>query len=630
MRKARRTDLQAVRLVGAIADDVDAELALGMLDSGVSLAFGHMETFGEQLEVMDQLFHVRLHRLTVRRSHLVVAGDDRAGVDAQPVNALLDDAVGLAHFGNANQVAVIAIAGLADGHVEVHLGVGVVRLLLAQVPGEARAAQHRAGEAEVERTLRRDHAHTHGALLPDAVVGEQGFVLVHQAGELGREVVNEIEQRALAVFVQRFDRLGVLELADLVLRHAVRQVAVNAARPEISRMHARPRYGLVHVKQGFAFAKAVNQDVHGAAVETVRAQPHQVVQQAGDLGVHDADVLRTNRHVHTHHLLDGQAVGLLVGHHRHVVEAVHVRQRLDVGLALGEFFSGAVQQADVWISALNHFTVEFEHKAQHAVRGRVLRPEVERVIFDFSHVLNLDRRCTALLSSVVVFADHARRDLARLDRDRLVNDAFLFRVVTHLDVTGGRKILAERMADETVVGQDAAQVVVTFKDDAEQVKGFALEPVDRVPNLIQRWQHREVVVRAKHLQAHALVQADRQQVRGGAKAQAVVAAVAVFRVVNAAQVEQLLKLATRRVAQDQGRGNVISRLDDDGELAQGDRGTLELVTQCGGNDVLELLGRSRMQWSHQALAMVLVRRIFCCNWMMPYMSASAVGGQPGT
>src|SRR5512139_1884930 len=59
--KARRADLQAVRLVGAVADQVDAELALRMLDGGVDLALGHVETLGEELEVVNQLFHVGLH-----------------------------------------------------------------------------------------------------------------------------------------------------------------------------------------------------------------------------------------------------------------------------------------------------------------------------------------------------------------------------------------------------------------------------------------------------------------------------------------------------------------------------------------------------------------------------------------
>jgi hypothetical protein len=47
--------------------------------------------------------------------------------------------------------------------------------------------------------------------------------------------------------------------------------------------------------------------------------------------------------------------------------------------------------------------------------------------------------------------------------------------------------------------------------------------------------------------------------------------------------------------------------------------------QRGGIDRERVLAVMR-----QARAMVCVRRIFCCSWMIPYSSASAVGGQPGT
>ena len=151
-------------------------------------------------------------------------------------------------------------------------------------------------------------------------------------------------------------------------------------------MHARAGDGLVHVKQSFAFAKAVNQDVHRAAVKTVRAQPQQVVEQTRDFCVHDPYVLSAHRHIHAHHLFDGQAISVLVGHHRHIVKAVHVGQRLDVGLTLCELFSGTVQQTDVRIGALDDFAVELKHQAEYAVRCRVLRAKVERVVFDFSHV----------------------------------------------------------------------------------------------------------------------------------------------------------------------------------------------------------------------------------------------------
>src|SRR5690606_16895786 len=76
-----------------------------------------------------------------------------------------------------------------------------------------------------------------------------------------------------------------------------------------------------------------------------------------------------------------------------------------------------------------------------------------------------------------IVADHARHGDARLDRgDRLVDHALLLRVVADLDVADQREVLAERMADEAVVGQDPAQVRVAPEDDAEQVERLALEP----------------------------------------------------------------------------------------------------------------------------------------------------------
>src|SRR6202171_1420683 len=54
MRKTWRADLAFVGLVGAVGDQVDAELALRRLDRSVDLAGRHMEALGIELAVMDQ------------------------------------------------------------------------------------------------------------------------------------------------------------------------------------------------------------------------------------------------------------------------------------------------------------------------------------------------------------------------------------------------------------------------------------------------------------------------------------------------------------------------------------------------------------------------------------------------
>ena len=72
-----------------------------------------------------------------------------------------------------------------------------------------------------------------------------------------------------------------------------------------------------------------------------------------------------------------EAEGVLLVHRRDVIEPVEIRDRLQIGLVLDQLLGAAVQQADVRIDALDDLAVELEHKAQHAMRGRMLRAEVD-------------------------------------------------------------------------------------------------------------------------------------------------------------------------------------------------------------------------------------------------------------
>src|ERR1035437_6517291 len=140
-----------------------------------------------------------------------------------------------------------------------------------------------------------------------------------------------------------------------------------------------------------------------------------------------------------------------------------------------------MQHPDMRISTLNHFTIELQHKTQNAVRSRVLRPKVKGVVLYFSHNANC-----LVHASVIVFTDDARCDFAWLNRDRLIDHALLLGVITHLDMARNREILAKRMADKTVVGQNATQIGMAFEHDTKQIESFALKPVGRAPELAQR------------------------------------------------------------------------------------------------------------------------------------------------
>ena len=387
MGEARRPDLHTERFVGAVGHQVDAELALGVFHRGVGLAFRHAVALGEELEVMDQRFHLLLHLFALRRRQLVVVHHDGPGICAQPVHALPDNPVGLPQFLDPHQIAVVAIAVDSDRNVEVHLRVRRVRLLLAQVPLHAGTAQHGSRKAEVQGPFGRDHGDAHRALLPDPVLRQQRFVFIDMAGKAPRKVFDEIEQRAFPPLVHGL--FPVRNPFPVGLRqvpgHLPGQVAIDAARPIIGGVHARAGNRLVAVHQVLALTETVEEYGHGAHVEAMAAQPQQVIQYPGDLVEHHPDVLGPRRRFDPQQLLDRQDIAVLVGHHGYIVQTVHVTDALVVGLGLRQFLGGAMKQPDVGVGAHHHLAIHFQDQPQHAVRGRMLRAEVHGVALKLSH-----------------------------------------------------------------------------------------------------------------------------------------------------------------------------------------------------------------------------------------------------
>ena len=135
----------------------------------------------------------------------------------------------------------------------------------------------------------------------------------------------------------------------------------------------------------FALAKAIKEHGHGADIEAVRAEPHEVIQYPRDLVEHYPDVLRTQRRLDAEQFLDGHDVGVLVAHHRNIVEPVHVTDALVEGLRFRKFLRCTMQEADVRIGLMDDLALQFQHQAQHAVCRRVLGAEIHRVTLDLSH-----------------------------------------------------------------------------------------------------------------------------------------------------------------------------------------------------------------------------------------------------
>jgi len=73
---------------------------------------------------------------------------------------------------------------------------------------------------------------------------------------------------------------------------------------------------------------------------------------------------------------------MLLVHGRDIVEPVEVGHILEVGARLHQLLGAPVQEADVRIDPIHHLAVQLQDQAQHAVRRRVLGPEVDVELAD--------------------------------------------------------------------------------------------------------------------------------------------------------------------------------------------------------------------------------------------------------
>src|SRR5262249_42022236 len=256
---------------------------------------------------------------------------------------------------------VVTVAVLSDRDVEVELGIALVRLRLAQIPNRAGAAHHHARESPAPGVRELDHANADVSLLEYAVVREQAL-----------DVVADLEE-------------WIAERDDVV-EELRRQVLVHAADAEVVGMHARPGGALVEGHELFALLEAPQRRRECADVERLRRHIEQVRQQATDLAIEHADQLPAPGYRDAEELLRRQAERMLLVHRRDVVEPIEIGQRLQVGLVLDELLSPAMEKPDMRIGAGDDLAVEFEDEAQHAVRSRMLRAEIDDEIAEsFAH-----------------------------------------------------------------------------------------------------------------------------------------------------------------------------------------------------------------------------------------------------
>jgi hypothetical protein len=163
-----------------------------------------------------------------------------------------------------------------------------------------------------------------------------------------------------------------------LLLEAARDVLDHTAHLEVARVHALPGGHLEQVEDLLALAEAVPEHRDRAEVQGARPQPHQVRHDPVELEVDHAQVLGARGHLHLGQFLDRRAERHRVEVVGEVVHALDHRDDLPVGLVLCRLLDPRVHVADDRFHVSHDLALQRHQQPQHAVRGGVVRAEVQR------------------------------------------------------------------------------------------------------------------------------------------------------------------------------------------------------------------------------------------------------------
>ncbi|GMT36090.1 hypothetical protein PFISCL1PPCAC_27387, partial [Pristionchus fissidentatus] len=121
---------------------------------------------------------------------------------------------------------------------------------------------------------------------------------------------------------------------------------------------------------------------HGSNIEGVSCDAHDMVLDTSQLAEEGSNVLCTGRNVDAEQFLNRERPRLLVAHHGDVVQTIHVRESLRVGLVLDEFLSRSMQKTNVRNGFDDNLSFQFENESEHSVSCGMLRSEVENHVLE--------------------------------------------------------------------------------------------------------------------------------------------------------------------------------------------------------------------------------------------------------
>src|SRR6185437_2162520 len=221
-----------------------------------------------------------------------------------------------------------------------------VRHVPTDIEINAGSARHGAGYPQSNRILRREMADALQAMDKDWICGEQVLVLVD--------------------FLRK--RLDECLHASKKIERLLQRQSANA---DVAGHHSLAADCFKEPQDFFTLAEGIKKNGQRTNVHGVGTQPDQVRVEPCQLREHYPHPLRLGWNFEIEKLLHGQGIAQVVDHRRQIVDAVCERDHLVIKLGLTGFLDARVQVSDFGIEPDYGFAVDFEHEAQHAMRGRM-------------------------------------------------------------------------------------------------------------------------------------------------------------------------------------------------------------------------------------------------------------------
>ena len=232
------------------------------------------------------------------------------------------------------------------------LAVGEVGVVAAQVDVDTRGARDRPRDAVLLHHRRRDDADALRPGVEDRVADDEALDLRHATAHRRDGLGGTVEPTCGDVVAQPAD----------AVEHVVQAAAGDLLHDGL---------------QFLALAEHVEHRCDSAELQRVRAEEHEVVEHPVQFGEQRARPRRALGHLHAECPLDREAHADLAAERRKPVVTVRQHEDLPVVAHLEQLLRTAVHVPDDRFALRDALAVEGDAQAQDAVRGRVLRADVE-------------------------------------------------------------------------------------------------------------------------------------------------------------------------------------------------------------------------------------------------------------